>query len=512
MQVVWFKRDLRIIDNAALYHAAQNAVVMPLYIIEPELWQQSDMSHRHYQFLCQSLDELDKDLQSLGQGLIIKIGNAVDILEDIYQRHHIDALWSHQETWNGWTYQRDIKIKQWAEQQNIPWHEPTQHGVVRRLKDRDGWAAHWYRQMKQPICKTVQKLTPINEETQTMPNAEELGLCHDGGIDIQQGGREAGLTLLQSFLYQRGEHYTKEMSSPCTAFDGCSRISPYLAFGCLSLREVFHASETRAIEIRQLPYGHKGKWQSAIKSFSGRLRWHCHFIQKLEDEPRIEFENMHPAYDQLRGHDDFNDDYFQAWKTGNTGYPMIDACMRALIATGWINFRMRAMLMSFASYHLWLDWRQTAPYLARLFTDYEPGIHYSQAQMQSGTTGINAIRIYNPIKQGKDHDPDGVFIRQWIPELSQIDCNYIHEPWKTQNDLMSPSLNGYPMPIIDEKHARKTAADKIYAMRKNSDHKEISRNIVHKHGSRKSGLPRTIHNKRKATKKQPNLNQAELPL
>ena len=129
---------------------------------------------------------------------------------------------------------------------------------------------------------------------------------------------------------------------------------------------------------------------------------------------------------------------------------MIDACMRSLIATGWLNFRMRAMLMSFASYHLWLDWRITAPYLASLFTDYEPGIHYSQVQMQSGTTGINSIRIYNPIKQGIDQDPDGTFIRQWIPELKQMDTTYIHMPWQAPL-----ALNGYPLPIVDEKVARK---------------------------------------------------------
>ena len=100
-------------------------------------------------------------------------------------------------------------------------------------------------------------------------------------------------------------------------------------------------------------------------------------MQKLEDEPEIEFRNFNRAYDGLR-EDEFNDEYFEAWCHGRTGYPMVDACMRALHQTGWINFRMRAMLVSFASYHLWLHWRQPALYLARLFLDYEPGIHYSQ--------------------------------------------------------------------------------------------------------------------------------------
>jgi deoxyribodipyrimidine photo-lyase len=239
-----------------------------------------------------------------------------------------------------------------------------------------------------------------------------------------------------------------------------------------------------------------------MRSFSGRLRWHCHFIQKLEDEPRIEFENMHPAYDELRS-DDFNEAHFNAWKSGITGYPMVDACMRALTATGWLNFRMRAMVMSFASYHLWLHWRKPALHLANLFTDYEPGIHYSQVQMQSGTTGINAIRIYNPIKQGVDHDPEGVFIRHWIPELQDMDQSFIHTPWQAVSQM-----NGYPMPVIDEKTARKSAAEKIYSLRKNNTtHTETAQKIVSKHGSRKSGLPRTM-----GKKKIKNHTQGELPL
>ena len=139
------------------------------------------------------------------------------------------------------------------------------------------------------------------------------------------------------------------------------------------------------------------------------------------------------------------------------GYPFLDACMRSLKVNGWINFRMRAMLLSFASYHLWLHWKYTADFLASLFIDFEPGIHYSQSQMQSGTTGINTIRIYNPIKQGKDHDPDGLFIRKWIPELSNIPNNYIHTPW-----LSNVKLENYPLPIVDEKIARDNAAKKKY--------------------------------------------------
>ena len=490
VNIVWFKRDLRVEDHDALVQAATRGPVLPLYIVEPDLWRQPDMSHRHYVFLQDCLTALDQDLRALGQPLIIKVGNAVDVLNDICARHAVEALWSHQETWNSWTYTRDKAVKCWCKSARIPWHEPVQNGVVRRLNDRDGWAAKWYHQMKQPVLAPPFALPAIDEPSDAMPCFTTLGRCDGQSRGIQRGGRRHGLKLLHGFLYERGEDYTNAMSSPVTAVKGCSRISTHLAFGTLSIREVFQACEARNQDIKQRPRGERGRWPSAMRSFSGRLRWHCHFIQKLDDEPGIEFDNMHPAYDALRVHD-FNHDYFDAWASGMTGYPMVDACMRALTNTGWLNFRMRAMLMSVASYHLWLHWRKPALHLATLFTDYEPGIHYSQVQMQSGTTGINTIRIYNPIKQGLDHDPDGVFIRRWIPELRDMDSALIHTPWDAPSQM-----NGYPMPIVNEKSARKFAADTIYGLRKhNAAHKETAQKIVKKHGSRKSSRSTPIKKK-----------------
>ena len=340
----------------------------------------------------------------------------------------------------------------------------------------------------------------VDEASDITPSPKQLKLFGDSCRNRQPGGSLEAQALLKTFLYERGKEYSKEMSSPVTAFDSCSRLSPHFAFGTVSVREAFSATEKRIHELKNTSPKERGNWMRALRSFSGRLRWHCHFIQKLEDQPSIEFDNMHPLYDGLR-ENDFNEEYFEAWREGRTGYPMIDACMRALKETGWINFRMRAMLMSFSSYHLWLHWRRPAVHLAKLFTDYEPGIHYSQAQMQSGTTGINSIRIYNPIKQGVDHDANGDFIRKWVPELRFASNEAIHNPTAANS-----RLTDYPCPIVDEKIARKTAAEKIYNLRRSTSHSEHAKKVFIKHGSRKS---RTIRNHKDI---KTNDNQGELAL
>jgi len=494
VHVVWFKRDLRIADHRPLAEAAARGPVLPLFVAEPELWGGADMSARQWAFVADCLEELRADLGRLGQPLAVRMGDVCAVLEEIRSACGVASLWSHEETGNAWTYARDKAVAAWARAHGAPWFELRQSGVVRRLKSRDGWARAWDKFMGEAAAEPPAVLQPIDRlEPGPIPTAADLGLAPDPCPERQRGGRAAGLDRLHSFLTERGAPYRKAMSSPLQAFEACSRLSPHLAWGAVSMRETAQATWARQREVKHASA--PGPWRGALVSFSGRLHWRDHFTQKLEDEPRLEFENLHPAYDGLRPQEP-DRARLHAWAAGETGLPFVDACMRALNATGWMNFRMRAMLMAVASYHLWLDWRAPGENLARMFTDYDPGIHWPQAQMQSGTTGINTVRIYNPVKQGYDQDPEGAFVRRWVPELASVPDEFVHEPWRW--DGAGGVLGkAYPFPIVDHLAAAKEARAKVWAVRKGPDYRAAAARIQTKHGSRKSGMPMTGRRPRK---------------
>ncbi|MDJ0835907.1 MAG: deoxyribodipyrimidine photo-lyase/cryptochrome family protein [Acidobacteriota bacterium] len=490
-QLVWFKRDLRIEDHAPLVAAAARGPCIFLYVYEPEVIEAEDFDPVHLAVINESLIELETRLKERGAWLTFRTGRVPEVMSEIHLTHPIATIWSHQETGNRVTRARNQRLAAWAEKNGIAWEELPGRGVFRDLTNRDGWSSRWKERMKQPILEAPEKLAPVQDLARgRMCSETDFGLFKCMRPERLSAGESRAHAMLTSFLEERGEHYQSSLSSPVTAFDECSRLSLYLAYGNLSMKQVAQATWARQSQVRQQKKktGQASAWPGSLRAFQARLHWRDHFSQKLEDQPDLEWANQSRAYDGIR-EDAFNAEYFETWCAGQTGYPMVDACMRALRKGGWINFRMRAMLMSFASYHLWLHWRPTALFLARQFIDYEPGIHYPQAQMQAGVTGINAIRIYSPTKQVKDHDPTGVFIRKYIPELAGVPDAFIAEPALMSHDqqIASSCVLGkdYPLPVVEHAPAVKRAKSILYGIRKKEDAREESRQVYRKHGSRR---------------------------
>jgi len=501
---VWLKRDLRTADHAALAAAiarARGGCVFAVFLYEPEVLAQPEWASNHTEFQAECLRDLDPSLRRLGIHLVTRRGEAVAMLERLRQETGYRVLVAHEETGTAVTYARDRRVRHWARTSGVDFLELPQTGVVRRLASRDGWNRLWEARMSAPqACVLssggVRGLATVRQlDTCGILTCRDLGLP-PGLQDRQRGGAQAAANVLDDFRSRRGRGYAGGISSPQTAATNCSRLSSHLAFGGISLRQVWQASEARrqdvsaALVTASNPQERAGLrcWQRSLRAMQSRLHWHCHFMQKLEDEPEIEFQNMLRAADGLR-EGSLCSEWLAAWQTGHTGYPLVDACMRSLLATGWLTFRMRALLVSFASYSLWLHWRPTGLHLARCFLDFEPGIHWSQMQMQSGTTGINTLRIYNPTKQALDQDPQGLFIRRWIPELSAVPVPHIHTPWTMPSEIQRSADcrlgHDYPLPIVDHAQAVREAKKRLAAVRGNTAARAEARGVAQRHGSRR---------------------------
>lgn len=475
--VVWFKRDLRLSDHAPLFEAAKTGLPLLLvYCFEDMLLEDAHYSERHWRFVSQSLRDMANKLPK--GALYVAKGDALAVFQVLNLKYDISQVFSHQEIGLDNTFERDKAFATWCKSNQIIWHETPLGAVQRGLTHRTHWDENWQQVMRAPCINL-----DLNKVNWFKNNDFECQLSHfetrfqsiQG--QFQNGGESEAFNVLNDFFTARGKEYAFNLSSPSLSQIHCSRLSPYLAWGNISLRQVYQT----VLSHWQVP-----GWRRSLVAFTSRLHWHCHFIQKFESECEMEFRHVNKGYDDLpRATGDLAEQRLHAWKMGQTGIPMVDACMRCLIETGYINFRMRAMLVSFLCHHLELDWRAGVAHLASLFLDFEPGIHYSQFQMQAGVTGINTIRIYSPVKQGEEKDEKGDFVRKWVSELCEVPAPLIHSPW--QLSQMEQTMYGftlgedYPEPIVDVKQSYKDAQALLWLWRKKPKVVIESKRLLNRH-------------------------------
>jgi len=437
VKIVWHRRDLRTRDNKALAEAGTQA--QPLFIFDPDWLNHELVSDHRIEFVLESLKDLNRQYMEKGSRLALMHGNPIEELEELSNDHEVVFNMDS----NHFRRQKEEKArKKFTGLQNS--------AVNPEGRDRENFDSRMENWFKDKPENQPDKMKPNElENTVSLEEIKEKYSVNSDKEKFGEGGTKEAEKRLDLFL-DRIEDYSGCISSPSKAEASTSHLSPYIRYGCISPRKVYQQAQ----EMRK-----KVDNQRSVKMFLDRVVWHQHFNQKIEDNPDLHREAINPVYRDLNK-DNYDKELVDAWKNGKTGFPLVDASMRALKQTGWLNFRMRAMTASFFSYILKQWWKTGADHFYKHLIDSDVAINYYQWQMQSGLIGVHANRIYDPTKQVKENDPEGNFIRKYAPELRQVPDKYIAEPWKMPEKIQKECGlkigRNYPEPVVNyDREARK---------------------------------------------------------
>lgn len=452
MHILWFRRDLRLNDNESVTNAtANNAEVLPCFIIDPWFYQQSELGKARVRFLFESLENLDRNLRALGSRLYLFEGNSLEILQQLsteLMQVEKPKLYFNRDVQVQYGIDRDRQIVDFYQQHNLEIHIGLNNFVQTDDEHRDKWFDEYYTYIRQaPQPTPTQINTPQLSLNLPQLSIAELKQKYHAFYEMERvyfkGGETQAISTLNSFLTKRFYGYHWKLSQPWLAQQGStSHLSPHLAFGTISVKNVYQRTKERAAELTQTP-----KAEFTLKAFRDRLRWHDSFTQRLYFHPEIAHTNRYPEFDEYYQPDDLTqqqEELFHAWEEGLTGFPLVDASMRQLKTMGWMNFRMRAMCATFLCINCGISWHHGARHYMNYLVDGNLAINNWQWQMQAGVTNplSDTFRIYNPNKNILEKDPNCRFINYWIPELLAYSPSEIL-------DGVYIDKSEYPAPILD---------------------------------------------------------------
>lgn len=448
--IVWHRRDLRLHDNAALFYASKkNCKIVPVFVIDPFFFEgeRLDCNDRII-FMFECLKDLKKNYkEKLGLEMNFLFGNSIEVLNNIKNKLNAKVYFNADSSMI-FGFKRDKKalqdkdfvcfdndaIVRGTSNSRINWSEKANEYFEGEELNFD-----MNKKYNGLILKDVVEIDDIIKKYKIVKEKE---------FEFK-GGESEALKRLDKFVKLHIQNYASSISKPSLSVINCSRLSAHFSLGALSLRRAYKKTKEEHVSGR------------AKQFFITRLFWNQHFTQKLEDFPQSSELSINPALRNLNK-DNFNYDYIRAFKEGKTGFPLIDASIRYLVRTGWLNFRMRAMLASFYSFILKQYWKDGADFMHKNLIDADIAINYQQWQMQSGLVGVHPLRIYNPTKQIFDNDSKGIFIRKEVEELSLIEeIEWLANPWKYYWQIKEKYgfdvREKYPKPIVDfDLEAKKT--------------------------------------------------------